>query len=196
MAYPQGSTITKANMVSDFNTLVITARNSSIIWAAGEGAWVAPAGTTGDPFYPNNTIGTYVSGPSNPLGSRTAATLASSSLNDTITGSDVYNSFLNTATAASRIRSVNLIKWYNNYGTYVNSWDYTRVGSMTSGYQTTVSTSSNPAQGDLVTASGLDSFVNSMVTSMNNIKNTTVTFNEYYCHSSCHGSCHNSRGRR
>lgn len=185
-------------MVSDFNSLVITARNSAIVWAAGEGAWVAPSGTTGDPFYPNNTIGSYVSSSpaGDPLGARTASSLASSTLTDTITGSNVYNSFLNTATAASNIRSVRLIKWYNSYGTYVNSWDYTRVGSMTSGYQTTVATSSNPAQGNLVSAAGLDSFVNSIVTSMNNIKNTTVTFNEYYCHSSCHGSCHNSRGRR
>lgn len=184
-------------MVSDFNTLVITARNSSIIWALGEGAWVAPSGTTGDPFYPNNSIGTFVSASpaGDPLGSRNAASLNSATLSDTISGTDVYNAFVNTATTASNIRTVRLIKWYNS-GSYVNSWDYTRVGSMTSGYTTAVATSSNPTQGNLVSASGLDSFVNSIVTSMNTIKTTTVTFNEYYCHSSCHGSCHNSRGRR
>lgn len=184
-------------MVSDFNTLVITARNSAVIWAVGEGSWSAPSGTTGDPFYPNNPIsGSFVSGDADPLGARTAASLASSALVDTITASNIYSSFVNTANAATNIRTVRLIKWYNNAGTYENTWDYTRVGSMTSGYLSTVSTSSNPAAGATVTAAGLDSFVNSIVSSMNSIRDTALTFNEYYCHSSCHSSCHNSRGRR
>jgi hypothetical protein len=197
MSYPQGSTITKTNMISDFNSLVITARNNSVIWATGEGAWTAPSGTTGDPFYPNDPIsGTYVSGDADPLGARTASSLATSALVDIVTASNILSAFVTTANAATNIRTVQLIKWYNNGGTYVNTWDYTRVGSMAAGYLSTVTTSSNPAAGAEVTASGLDSFVNSIVTSMNTIKTTALTFNEYYCHSSCHGSCHNSRGRR
>lgn len=197
MAYPQGSTITKDNMISDFNSLVITARNNSIVWANGEGAWSAPSGTTGDPFYPNNSIGTYVSSdPSgNPLGQRNAQYLQTVTLSNDINATNIYNSFIAAAQSASNIRTINLIKWYNNYGTYQDSWDYSRVSSLASGY-TTISSSSNPTQGALVTASGLDSFVNSIVTSLNAVKNTVLTYNEYYCHSSCHSSCHNSRGRR
>lgn len=184
-------------MISDFNSLVITARNNAVVWATGEGAWSAPSGTTGDPFYPNDAIsGSYVSGDADPLGARTASSLSTSSLVDTVTASNILSSFVNTASAASNIRTVHLIKWYNDNGTYVNSWDYTRVGSMSSGYLTTVTSSSNPTAGSEVTAAGLDSFVNSIVSAMNTIQTTTASFNEYYCHSSCHSSCHNSRGRR
>ena len=143
MAYPQGSSITKTNMISDFNTLVITARNSSVVWAAGEGAWSVPSGTTGDPFYPNNSIGTYVSGSANPLGSRTSSSLSTSSLTDLIGATNIYNSFVNTADAATNIRSVRLIKYYNTNGVYNIAWDYTRVGAMDSAYLTGVSKPSN-----------------------------------------------------
>lgn len=196
MAYPQGSSITKTNMISDFNTLVITARNNSIIWAAGEGAWSVPAGTTGDPFYPNNSIGTYVSGPANPLGARTASSLGTGSLTDLVGASNILNAFVSTANAATNIRSVRLIKYYNNNGTYVNSWDYTRVGSMSSAYLTSVTSSSNPATGTLVAANQLDGFVSSIASSMTAIRDTVSLFSEFYCHSSCHSSCHGSRGRR
>ena len=196
MAYPQGSKITKANMISEFNSLVITARNNSIIWAQGEGAWVVPVGLTGDPFYPNNSLGTFAGGSTDPLGGRTAATLSAATLTAKVNATNIYNAFINTANAASNIRTVRLIKYYNDNGAYVNSWDYTRVGSMSAAYLTTVSSSSNPTAGAKIVAANLDSFVASIVTSMNTIKNTTATFNEYYCHSSCHVSCHNSRSRR
>jgi hypothetical protein len=196
MAYPQGSKITKANMISDFNSLVITARNNSIIWAVSEGAWSVPSGTTGDPFYPNNSIGTFVSGDADPLGSRTANSLSTASLAAKVNASNVYNSFINSANSASNIRTVRLIKWFNNNGTYENSWDYSRVGSMSGSYQTTVSSSTNPTQGTKIVAANLDTFVASIATSMNTIKAQGATFNEYYCHSSCHSSCHNARGRR
>lgn len=197
MSYPQGSTITKANMISDFNTLVITSRNNSIVWALGEGPWTAPSGTSGDPFYPNNALsGTYVSGSADPLGSRNASAIGTGALTDLISASNVYSSFVTAANSATNIRKVHLIKYYNDNGSYVNQWDYTQVGSMSAGYLTTVTTSSNPNSGDLVTASGLDSFVNSIYSSINVTANTVVGFSEYYCHSSCHSSCHNSRGRR
>lgn len=196
MAYPQGSKITKANMIGEFNSLVITARNNSIIWATGEGAWSEPSGTTGDPFYPNNSLGTYVSGDADPLGSRTASSLNATSLTAKVNATNVYNSFVDTANAATNIRTVRLIKYYNDNGTYVSSFDYSRVGSMSSGYLTTVTSSSNPTAGTKIIASNLDAFVSSIVTSMNTIKAQTATFSEYYCHSSCHMSCHNARGRR
>lgn len=194
MAYPQGSTITKANMISDFNTLVISARNSAVIWALGEGAW--GGGSSGDPFYPNNSIGTYVSGSGDPLGARTASSAVTGSLSSVIGATNIYNTFVSTANAATNIRTVRLIKYYNTDGTYNIAWDYTRVGSMNSTYLTGVSTSSNPTAGALITAAGLDNFVASIVNSMTSIRNTTVTFQEFYCHTSCHSSCHSSRGRR
>jgi len=196
MAYPQGSKITKANMISEFNSLVITARNNSVVWAAGEGPWVEPSGTTGDPFYPNNSIGTFLGGSSDPLGSRTAASLDASSLTAKVNAANIYSSFITVASAASNIRTVHLIKYYNNNGVNINAWDYTQVGAMSAGYLTTVTTSSDPTVGTKIVAANLDSFVASIVTSMNTIMNQTVTFVEYYCHSSCHVSCHRARGRR
>ena len=184
-------------MVGEFNSLVITSRNNSVVWALGEGSWSAPSGTTGDPFYPNNPIsGTYTSGDADPLGSRNAATIGTGVLTDLISASNVYSSFITAANSATNIRKVHLIKYYNNNGSYVNQWDYTEIGSMGASYLTTVSSSSDPNSGDLITAAGLDSFVNSIYNSISVTANTVVGFAEYYCHSSCHSSCHNSRGRR
>lgn len=194
MAYPQGSKITKANMISEFNSLVISARNSSVVWAFGEGEWTG--GSTGDPFYPNNSLGSYVSGDPDPLGSRTASSLASSSLTTKVNATNIYNSFVNTADAATNIRTVHLTKWYNSNGVYVNSFDYTRVGSMNSTYLTVVSASTPPTTGAKIVAANLDTFVASIATAMNSIASQTLSYTEYYCHSSCHMSCHNARGRR
>jgi hypothetical protein len=209
MAYPQGSLITKANMISDFNSLVITARNNAIIWASGEAAWdtsgaskESGGGTTGDPFDPHNSLGTYSSGDANPLGGRTASSLADSTLTNPISATNVYNSFRDTAIDASNIRLVKLIKYMYTTDTRtgadsnVNSWEYWRVASMNPVYESSIATSSNPAGGANVDASDLDAFVSSIVTAINTLKGTAVSFSEYYCHSSCHSSCHNSRSRR
>lgn len=181
-------------MISDFNSLVITARNNTVVWAAGEGAW--GGGGSGDPFYPNNTIGSLASWDGNPLGARTAGQVSTGALSNPINANQIYTAFITTATAASTIRTVRLIKYYNTNGSYANNWDNTRVGAMNANYLTSVASSSNPTSGAIVDAANLNAFINSMVASMNSIIASGATFSEYYCHSSCHSSCHGSRGRR
>jgi hypothetical protein len=194
MAYPQGSLITTANMISDFNSLVISARNNQVTWATGEGAW--GGGASGDPFYPNITLGSLAAWDGDPLGPRTAASVSTSALSNPISATQIYTAFITTATAASTIRTVRLIKYFNTNGSYANNWDNTRVGSMSSAYLTSVASNTNPAAGALVSAANLNAFISSMASSLASIAATGATFNEYYCHSSCHSSCHGSRGRR
>lgn len=194
MAYPQGSLITTANMVSDFNSLVITARNNQVTWASGEGAWAG--GGSGDPFYPNIVLGSLAAWDGNPLGARTAASVSTASMTNPISANNIYTTFITTATAASTIRTVRLIKYFNTNGSYANNWDNTRVAAMSSGYLTSVASNNNPAANAVITAAGLNAFISSMASSLATIAATGATFSEYYCHSSCHSSCHGSRGRR
>lgn len=197
MTYPSGSSITKSNMITDFNSLVITARNNAVVWSTDS--------TATNPFHPQNSQGTYVSGDANPLSSSGTASLATSDLGSaTITASEVYNAFVGRAQTASRIRTVRLIKYYNRTGYasgngYGNVWDQTRVGSMASGYAASYSTadfSTEAAAGGIITATGLDTFVSELAAKVTASKDTQSTFSEYYCHSSCHTSCHASRSRR
>jgi hypothetical protein len=214
MAYPQFSEITKANMLSDFNTLVITARNSVIVWAAGEGAWdtsfatsLSGGGLTGDPFFPNNTMGTaafpnlFSASTINPLSSRTSSAATAASLTDPIGANNIYNTFRDAAYVASAIRLVRLIKYLYTTDTrinkdeYVDVWNYTRYSSLNNSYRVAVNAPSGAPSG-IITAAGLDTFVTELRNSLAAIANLTVGAVEYYCHSSCHSSCHNSRGRR
>jgi hypothetical protein len=46
--------------------------------------------------------------------------------------------------------------------------------------------------GQLIVGGNVDQFVNNLSTAINNARNSTLTFEEFYCHSSCHSSCHGS----
>jgi hypothetical protein len=210
MPYPRLSQINKSNMISEFNTLVVSARNAAIIFTNGPGTAWNPANPTvqGNPFHPNNSQGTYVSSISsaNPLTATTnTAALDTASLPGTqISATTIYNAFVGRAQVASAIRTVRLIKFFNRTGFdsnngYGNVWDYSRVGAMSTAYQSTYSTAdfpTRPTANQQIVASTLDTFVNRIVTLVTTNANTVTTFNEYYCHSSCHSSCHLSRGRR
>lgn len=197
MAYPQGSTITKSNMISDFNTLVITARNNSVVWHS-----------TNSPFYPNLSYGTLTAWDGNPLNSQNAASAATSDLSSGISASEIYNLFINRTVVASQIRNIRLIKYLNRTGYASNNGDVAQydVTSMSSVLSTVAQTSyatisantpSKPASNTNIAASGLDSFIAQLVTQIDNAKAAaTGTYTEFYCHSSCHASCHSSRGRR
>jgi len=207
MAYPQNSLITKTNMIADFNSRVITARNSVIIFCNNGAGWTPAApGTPGNPFSPFNSQGTLVApSDSNPLADKDTASLSTTNLPSvTVQATEIYNAFVGRAQTAGRIRNVRLIKWLNRTGFasnngYNNVWDYTRYGSMNAAYEPAYSTGdfpTRPIATNTVNAANLDSFVGEIVTKVTASANTAVTFNEYYCHSSCHSSCHNSRGRR
>jgi hypothetical protein len=197
MAYPQGTTITRANLLSEFNLLVITARNNSIVWSTDSAAT--------NPFFPQNPYGTLVTADANPLAGSATAQLAEGDLpTNKISGAEIYNAFRSRTEQASAIRIVRLVKYLSRTGFgsgngNIVQYDQSAVSSMSSGYSTSYlgsDFSTEPTSGDLIQAARLDTFINELIGKVNVNKDVTNAFAEYYCHSSCHSSCHNSRGRR
>lgn len=198
MPYPQGSNITKNNMINDFNSIVITGRNNLVFWSTDS--------ASDNPFYPQNSQGTLVTSISdtNPLGPGSTASITAGDLQNVVQATDVFNVFIGRANQAARIRTVRLIKYLNRTGFasgngYNNVYDQTKIGSMNSRFSSNFLASEFnivPAFDQLIDASDLDNFVTSISQKVTSQSNVRVTFSEYYCHSSCHNSCHSSRGRR
>jgi len=88
-----------------------------------------------------------------------------------------------------------LLKWYQNGGDARSSLlsDSTQLANLNSNYQVDLSgTGSNPVTDNIITASGLDTFVGQLSTAINNNRTNTITIEEFYCHSNCHNNCHGS----
>jgi hypothetical protein len=180
-----GSNITKSNITASMAALAST-YNSDIVWHTGN-----------DPFTPSIT-NNYGSGNS-PLGGDSSGysqTLASDISDTNITASTITANFRAYATLLSRIRSVRLLKWFQIQGDIRarNDYDNTNITNLNSGYAADMSTvgSNIPSSTDTISASNLDSFVNSLSTAINNNRTNTVTMEEFYCHSNCHSNCHGS----
>ena len=119
-----------------------------------------------------------------------------SAISDTdIVASTIVSQFKTYSEALSRIRKCRLIRHYNNNGTDEIQYDQTEVTSTgRSDFQASMSgvSSTGISSGETITASAIDTFVGNLSTAIDANRNSTLTFNEYYCHSSCHGSCHGS----
>lgn len=198
MPYPQGSIVTKNNMINDFNSIVITGRNNLVFWSTDS--------SSDNPFDPQNSFGTLVSSLSdtNPLAGSTTSNISAGDLQALVEATDIFNVFIGRANQAARIRTVRLLKYLNRTGFassngYNQVYDQTKIGSMNSRYSANYLASDfnlYPQFDALIDASDLDNFVTSISQKITAQSNARVTFSEYYCHSSCHNSCHNSRGRR
>ena len=171
-----GDNITKANIVASMEAIRNT-YNTGIVWHSGN-----------QPFQTDITGG-------NASGYATGS--FSSDISDAnVTASTIVTNFRGYATLLSRIRSVNLKKWYQIQGdvrAQLNS-DETNITNLKADYAADMSAtgSSIPSSGTNVDASDLDDFVTSLSTAINNHRTTTVLIEEFYCHSNCHGSCHGS----
>lgn len=183
MTYPAGSLISKSNMVSEFNSVVITARNALVTWQRSN-----------TPFYPNNTNGSLVSASTDITGSNPSS-IDTGGLSNPISASNIVSTFYTAALAASNIATITLIKYYNNGGSYSVFYNQTAVAS-TSSALSSISYSSAPGSSTIITASVLESFVTSLYNALKNQSASTISAYEYYCHTSCHVSCHSSRSRR
>ena len=171
-----GDNITKANIVASMEAIRNT-YNAGIVWHSGN-----------QPFQTDITGG-------DATGYATGS--FSSDISDAnVTASTIVVNFRGYATLLSRIRSVNLKKWYQIQGdvrAQLNS-DETNITNLKADYAADMSAtgSSIPSSGTNVDASDLDDFVTSLSTAINNHRTTTVLIEEFYCHSNCHGSCHGS----
>jgi hypothetical protein len=173
-----GDNITKANITANAETL--KAYNSGIVWHSGN-----------QPFQTDITGGDATG---------YATQNYASEISDTnVTASTITNNFRAYGNLLSRIRSVRLQKWYQIQGNpraQLNS-DVTNITNLNDNYKVDLFQSANlptngPSSEDTVNASNLDNFVNALSTAINSNRTSTVTIEEFYCHSNCHGSCHGS----
>lgn len=169
-----GTNITKANIVASMEA-VRNAYNQGIAWHSGN-----------QPFQ-NNITGGDSSGYS--LESFSAA------ISDTnVTASTIVNNFRQYASLLSRIRLVRLLKWFqiqDNPRAQLN-FDQTNMTNLNGNYAAGMGGSNVPNTGVTISGSELEAFVQSLSSAINSNRNSTVTIEEFYCHSNCHGSCHGS----
>ena len=189
-----GTNITKANIVASFKTMRDT-YNTDIVWHSED-----------SPFTPTqeNTYDGVVNDRDNPA-SGTSSGFATGSIEDDIadanvTASTIVTQFRNYASSLSRIRKARLIKYYSSTfpadaraESSVTS-DVTQIASLDEKYATSMDDVeiSNVSSGENISASNLDQFIDNLSAAINEARNATLTFKEYYCHSSCHSSCHGS----
>ena len=171
-----GDNITVENITANARTL--SAYNAGIGWYVGN-----------SPF----SQGVYVGGDSSGY-----PTLYGDPITDTnIIASTLATNFRAYATQLSRIRNTRLLKWYQIQGDPRAQLDYdaTVLTHLSSDYQydfVANAYGSAPSFDTLVSASALDNFVSELSNQVNAYRVSTVTVEEFYCHSNCHGSCHGS----
>ena len=166
-----GDSITKATITASMEAL--KSYNSGIVW-----------GSHSQPFQTDITGG-------NATGYATQN--YADEISDTnITASTITTNFRAYATLLSRIRSVRLLKYFQIQGDVRARLDYdqTNITNLNNDYR--VDMTGGPASNNIIDASDLDDFVSALSTAINNNRTSTVTIEEFYCHSNCHGSCHGS----
>jgi hypothetical protein len=168
-----GDNITKANIVASMAALSST-YNTGIVW-----------GTHSQPFQTDITGGNA---------SGYSQTLESDISDTNVTASTITTNFRAYATLLSRIRSVRLLKYYQIQGDVRARTDYdtTNITNLNTDYRASMAGVAGPSSNNIIDASDLDDFVNALSTAINNNRTSTVTIEEFYCHSNCHGSCHGS----
>jgi hypothetical protein len=168
-----GDNITKANIVASMAALSST-YNTGIVW-----------GTHSQPFQTDITGGDA---------SGYSQTLEADISDTNVTASTITTNFRAYATLLSRIRSVRLQKWYQNGGDVRSAlqYDETNITNLNNDYRVNVDGIVGPSSDNIIDASDLDDFVGLLSTAINANRTSTVTIEEFYCHSNCHGSCHGS----
>jgi len=166
-----GDNITKANIVASMAALSST-YNTGIVW-----------GTHNQPFQIDITGGDA---------SGYSQTLQSDISDTNVTASTITTNFRAYATLLSRIRNVRLLKYYQIQGDIRAQTDYdtTNMTNLNNDYRATMT--GGPSSDNIIDASDLDDFVSALSTAINDNRTSTVTIEEFYCHSNCHGSCHGS----
>jgi hypothetical protein len=168
-----GDNITKANITASMEAL--KSYNSGIVWHSGN-----------QPFQTDITGGDATG---------YATQNYANEISDTnITASTITTNFKGYATLLSRIRSVQLKKWYQNQGDVRSALqsDETQITNLNGDYTTTFSSANDPGADTVISATVLDDFVTNLSVAISSNRTSTVLIEEFYCHSNCHGSCHGS----
>jgi hypothetical protein len=167
-----GTNITKANIVAQIKTLA--SYNNGIVW-----------GSDNNPFSQGDATGGSTSG----YAYGDVATIPE----DAVLATRIGANFRAYAYLLSKIRSVRLLKWYQIQGDTRAQLDYDNTQMTNSAYGTPMdNVGTSPNIGDTISAANLDAFVSALSDQINSTRGSTVTVEEFYCHSNCHGSCHGS----
>lgn len=117
-----------------------------------------------------------------------------------IVASSLETALRNATVELSNVRAFTLKKYYTTTSGTTEYATFSATGNLTDAYR--LAYGSTPAasgysigSGQNVSASNLDSYVTALNAALTAHRGSTVTFNEYWCHSSCHSS-HSSRTRR
>jgi hypothetical protein len=122
-----------------------------------------------------------------------------------ITASNIYNTLVNETAAYTSIRNLRAILFVDGAGGNTGSrptpgviYDQTAVAYMNGSYLQSIGTPANNgvASGNVASATNLESFFNTLRSTYNSARGSTVTIQVNVCHASCHSSCHGSRSRR
>lgn len=170
----------------------------------GLSTWYLSGGTNN--FLSNYPLGGYYISSTNFGGSAPLKTGQSvsnepepSALTDAkVLASEVELALRNAVVALSNARQFHLRKYYYDSVYTLILWaDFgTNVGHLTDTYRIALgSVPTGLTTNTPVDASSLDTYVNTLDTTLSTHRTTTVDFNEYWCHSACHAS-HASRNRR
>lgn len=117
-----------------------------------------------------------------------------------IVASTLETALRNATVELSNVRAFTLKKYYTTTSGTTEYATFSATGNLTDAYRlaygsTPAGAGYNIAAAQNVSASNLDSYVTALNNALTAHRGSTVTFNEYWCHSSCHSS-HSSRTRR
>ena len=183
------SPIRTQNIVDRFADYVTATASSGISW-----------GTNAYPFgeFPGGYFGGSTSG--RPIGI-SGGNIGSG----VIRASNIYNTLVNETNQYTLIRNLRAILFVDGGGGNTGSrptpgvvYDATAVAYMNGNYLQNIGSPGNNgvASGNAASSSNLESFFNTLRSSYNGARASTVTIQVNVCHASCHSSCHSSRGRR
>jgi len=183
------SPVRTQNIVDRFADYVTATADSGISW-----------GTNAYPFgeFDGNNFGGTTSG--RPIGI-SGGNIGSG----VITASNIYNTLVNETAAYTSIRNLRAILFVDGGGGNTGSrptpgviYDQTAVAYMNGSYLQSIGTPANNgvASGNVASATNLESFFNTLRSTYNSARGSTVTIQVNVCNASCHSSCHGSRSRR
>lgn len=183
--------INAQNIVNRFSDYVTATANSGISW--GTNAY--PFGEFDGGYFGGDTNGRGITIDGNNLGGSGA----------TIGAANIYNTLVAETATYTNIRNLRALLFVDGGGGNTGSrpspgyiYDNTAVAHFTAGYRQDIG---SPNRSDVsgsnnITASGLETFFDTLRATYNANRGNTVQVQINVCHASCHSSCHSSRGRR
>jgi hypothetical protein len=169
--------------------------NTGIVWHSGNSPFTPSAENTY--FGLMNDRENPASGPSSGFA---LGDIENNITDATVIASTIVNQFRNYASSLSRIRNARFIRYFSTSfppdsraGLNV-TFDQTNMTSLGERYASSMNSVgvAGVSAEQLIVGNNINQFVNNLSAAINSARNSTILFEEFYCHSSCHSSCHGS----